>query len=454
VPEEKRNPYKFLFDIDFRKYYEILVKQKGFIFVFCLSSVLSSLGLTYVFSEKYIAATNIYYRPLERSLLRQKDIEAFGAPVPSAPFNVIIQSLQDIIRSETILRPVVETLDLDKTVKVEYSTWYKRWYHNSKDFVKEQLSNLSSLLKYGRIIEEDATFGAIKGFRKSIFIKTTKDSYVYVLGVKDKYPERAAIIVDTVGRYLVDWLKEQDQNPAQQKCIQLNKQLQEMEKKINELRKEREELLMQGDFIAIAEERAEGVRSIYAMEQEAIRVKAQIEEKRKKVSELNRELQKKSATYVNPDDVKKMESDRLFTQIELEGLLAKIDFQQSSIMQLRTKLQKLPSLQKKADNLDMQINAATRIHLHLTDLHIEALSKANSAESEIKVLHQAVVPRIPVQPIKIYHVGLTAVLSLFFSTGLIYVLAFFNIRTFFSSKGLKGRRAIEEITDGETSTDE
>jgi len=450
VPEKRRNPYDFLFNIDFRKYYEILVRQKGFILVFCFSAILSSLALTYVFSEKYIAATNIYYRPLERSLLRQKGIEAFGAPVPLAPFKVIVQSMQDMIRSDTVLRPVVETLDLDKTVEVEYSTWYKRWYHNSKDFVREQLSNFSSLLKYGRIIKEDATVGTIKGLRTSISIRATRDSYVYVLSVKDKYPERAAKIVDTAGQYLVDWLKEQDQNPAQHRCIQLDKQLQEIEKEIKELRKEREELLKQSNFIAIAE----GVRSIYAMEQEAIQFKAQVEEKQIKVRELEREIQNKSATYINPDDVKIMESDRLFTQIELKGLLAKMDFQQSSIVELRTKLQKLPSLKKKVDNLDMQIDAATRGHLHLTDLHIEALSQASSAESEIKVLHPAVVPTMPVQPIKIYHVGLTAFLSLFFSTGLIYVLAFFNIRTFFSSKGVKGRRAMEGITEGESSSDE
>jgi uncharacterized protein involved in exopolysaccharide biosynthesis len=454
VPEKKRNPYNFLFDVDFRKYYEILIKQKGFILVFCFSAILTSLALTYVFSEKYIAGANIYYRPLERSLLRQKGIEAFGAPVPSAPFKVIIQTLQDMIRSDTILRPVVETLDLDKKVEVEYSTWYKRWYHHSKDFVKKQLSNFWNLLKYGRIIKVDATVGAIKGLRKSISIQATKDSYVYILSVKDKYPKRAAIIVDTAGQYLVDWLKEQDQNPAQHRCIQLDKQLQEVEKKIKELRKEREDLLKQGNFIAVAEERSEGVRNLYAMEREAIRFKAQSEEKRKKLRELEREIQNKSATHVSPDDAKKMESDRLSTQIELQGLLAKIDFQQSSIVELRTKLQKLPSLKTKVDDLDMQIVAATRGHLHLKDLHIEALSQASSAESEIKVLHPASIPAIPVQPIKIYHVGLTGILSLFFSTGLIYVLAFFNIRTFFSSDGVKGRRATEGITQGESSSDE
>jgi uncharacterized protein involved in exopolysaccharide biosynthesis len=454
MPQKQKDPYDFLFNIDFRKYYEILERQRCFILVFCFSAILSSLGLTYVFSEKYIAATNIYYRPLERSLLRQKGIEAFGAPVPSAPFEVIVQSLQDIIRSDTVLRPVVKTLDLDKKVEVEYSTWYKRWYHNSKDFVREHLSNFWSLLKYGRVIEEDATEKAIEGLRNSIAIGTARDSYVYILSVTDKYPERAAQIVDTAGQELVDWLKRQDQEPAQDRYIQLQEQLQEKLSEIRGLRDKREDLLRQSDFVAVDKELAEGVKSLYSMEQEQVQLQSQVEGMRRKLRELEREIQNKSASYVNPDDIKIMESNRLFTQIELQGLLAKIDFQQSSIVELRTKLQLLPSLKKKVDNLDMQINASSRDHLNLTDLRMEAFSKANSVKSEIEVLHPAVIPIKPLQPIKIYHVGLTAILSLFFSTGLIYVLAFFNIRTFFSSKGIKGRRTMEKITKGRSSSDE
>lgn len=46
----------------------------------------------------------------------------------------------------------------------------------------------------------------------------------------------------------------------------------------------------------------------------------------------------------------------------------------------------------------------------------------------------AMVPAKPVQPIKIYHVGLTLALSLALSIGLVYVFAYFNIRVFFASR--------------------
>ncbi|MFQ5511456.1 MAG: hypothetical protein ACE5EO_06360 [Candidatus Krumholzibacteriia bacterium] len=437
-----RNPNDFRFELEFSRYHEILVKQKGFIIVFCLSAVLSSLALTYVFSERYVAATNIYYRPLERSLLRQKDTEAFGAPAPAAPFKVIIQSLQDITRSEVILRPVVEELGLDVPIVVEHPPGLRGLYPRAKDFAKGLMSDIRNLAKYGRIIEEDPTVLAIKGLGNNISLSTTKDSYIYVLSVKDKYPQRAAMIVDTAGRYLVEWLREQDQNPAEMRYVQLQAQLDEKEVEIKKFRDERQALLEDNDYVAVDEEMADGVKSLYAMEQDVVELDAEIEEKHKKLEELDERIraQKSAEAQIDPKDVKRLESERLFLEIELEGLMAKRGVQRASLTRLRIRLQNLLALQKQVDNLDMQIEATTRDHLHLKDLYVEALSQANSGESEIKVLHAAHVSARPVQPIKVYHVALSALLSLFLSTGLIYVLAFFNIRTFFSSDGVKGRR--------------
>lgn len=437
---EQRDPFKFLFNIDFRKYVTILAQQKSFVLVFCLSACLCSLALTYVFSEKYETGVAIFYRPIETSLLRQKDTETFGAPAPTPPFKVIIQTLQDILRSEVILKPVVNELGLDKEeVTIYDSLWYKRWFQQTKDFAKEQLSNFRSILKYGRVIEEEPLIKAIKGLRKNIKLKATKDSYIYYLVIKDNDPKRAATIVDTAGQILVNWLKDQDKNPAEDKYHQFREQLNEKEKEIEKLRAELETLLVQNKVVSVPEETTKGINSLYELELELIRLKAQIEEKRKEVMELRLASEKKSKSYVHPEDIKKMESEILFKEIELESLLKRSEFIMSSTKDLKTRLDKLPSLDRKIKNLNMKIEASTREHNHLNDFYVEALGQATTVQSEIRVLHNAVVPRKPVQPIKAYHVGLTAFLGLFMSVGLVYVFAFFNIRIFFKSKGLKGR---------------
>ncbi len=435
----KKNLYDHLFNIDFRKYSEVLTRQKNFVLVFCLSAVLASLAFTYLFSEKYQAGITIYYRPLESSLMRMKDTSAFGAPAPAPPFKVIVQTLRDIIRSEAILRPVVESLRLDGKPEITYSSWYERWYHSVKDFVTEYSMKLWMILKYGRIIEGNPVSEAVAKLRKNMYIHATKDSYVYVITVKDNFPKRAADIIDSVGLGLVKWLSEQDQNPAEQRLNRLRVQLIEKENKISLFRDEKENLLKRNDVVSISEETSRGVKSLYDIEQSYIKLNAQMEEKQKKISGLDLEIKKKSYGYPNPDDLRRMESEKLFDEIELEGLTAKLESLRASLDNLKSRLRQMLPIQKKVEELNMKINAESREYIYLKDLYLESLAQATTTDSEVKIMHLAEIPTEPVQPIKIYHIGLTAILSLFFSTGLVYVLAFFNIRLFFSSDGVKGR---------------
>ena len=447
---EKRNIYEYLFNVDFRKYYEILVAQKSFIIVFVLSAILSSLALTYFFSEKYQSGVTIYYQPIETSLMRQKDTAAFGAPAPSAPFKVIVQTLSDIIKSEAILRQVVVMLELDKEIKAEYSTWYEKLYNGAKDLVKKNAIKLWTILKYGRLVDDDPTVKAIKKLRENIDIKATKDSYVYVLLVRDKFPKRAARIVDTAGQLLVDWLKEQDTNPAEQKLIQLKKHLDNKETVLSEMRDRREYLLQSNSIISVLEEKSEGVESLYEIEKEYLELTSEIERKRKKIIELQNAIHNKHKGYANPDDLKKLESEKLFEEIELKGLVAQADSLQVSVKNLKARLQNMLKTEKQVETLNMKIEADMREYIHVRDMYLETLSQATTSASEVKIMHHAVVPSKPVQPIKIYHVSLSGILSLFFATGLVYVFAFFNIRMFFVSKGMKGRRNSVERENGKS----
>ena len=87
------------------------------IIVFCVSAILSSLAQTYIFSEKFLTVTTIQYKPQEITRLRAQDTRAFGAPLPTIPFKIINQNMQEIATSEAILRPVVIELGLDQEEK-------------------------------------------------------------------------------------------------------------------------------------------------------------------------------------------------------------------------------------------------------------------------------------------------------------------------------------------------
>lgn len=424
--------------VDIQKYLDVLAKQKAFILVFVLSAILSSLSLTYITSKKYEAATTIFYRPIEMSMLRAREIESFGAPVPTPPFKVIMQTLRDAVKNESVLRPVVGELELDKSIKAEYSSWYKRWFYETKDFVRSRISDLWQLLKYGWLIEEDSTVEAITTLRKNIDIVATRDSYIYVLKVKDKHPERAARIVDAAGQRLIEWLKSEQQSASYKRLQELQKQLVDQENEIRALRAEREDLLNENNLVSIAEETTKGVANLYEMELENVRISAQIEKKQEEVAEYEEKIQAGSKVAVRSEDFKTMVSNKLFGEIDMKGLIAQKDFLKSSIRDQKSRLQQLPVLQSKLDDLEMKISAATREHQHFKDFYTEVFTDVTTSPGETRVLHGAIGSLRPVQPIKVYHVGLTAFLGLMLSIGLVYVLDFLNIRVFFSGRDGKG----------------
>jgi len=371
-------------------------------------------------------------------LIRPKKAETFGAPVPSPPFEVIGQTLRSVVRNEVILRPVVVKLGLDKEIVPEYSSWYERWYNEAKDFIKQQISNAWMLLKYGRILEESPDVKAIKGLRKYVNVLPAKDSYVYYITVRDKYPKRAAMIVDEIGKRLVQWLQEEGRSPAETQLTWLREQTIQKESEIESLHRERNELLQANGVASVSEEITKGLENLYQMEWENVQLNAQIERSKRKIAVLDKEIRTKKADYIQSEDYKKMRSDKLFEEVELEALKKQQSYQEASIKVLEEKLNSLPGLKDQTDTITMKIESSMREYQVLRDLSEEAFGLTNISTSEARVLHPAVVPVKPKQPIKIYHVGLSVFLALFLSVGILYVLDFLGIRIFYPPENQEG----------------
>jgi uncharacterized protein involved in exopolysaccharide biosynthesis len=423
---DKRDSQDYVVDI--RRHLGVLGKQKAFIIVFCLAAILSAVALTYVMSEKYQAATTIFYRPLEVSLLRQKEIESFGAPTPSTPFGAIRQTLRDAIKNEAILRRVVDELDLDKEgPPPTYGAWYLRLFHGTKNFFRSRLTWGWMLLKYGRVIEEDPTVTAIKELRANIDILSTKDSYIYILKVKDKYPVRAARIVDVSAQYMVEWLSSHHESSAMARLQQLDKQLAGKEMELAALERERKTLLEENKLVSISEETTKGLANLYELQLEEVRLNGKIRKTRREVAEYEKVTQEEPDDYVQREDIKSARSAKLFQEIDLKALTEQRDHISDSIKELSARLDLLPSLQEKLDILDVKIRSGIREHEHLKDFHTEVAAQVAASQSEAKILHAATVPAAPVQPIKAYHVGLAALLAVLFSVGSVFVLDFLGI---------------------------
>lgn len=426
-----KNFRDYMFNVDFFKYMEILVKHRNFILVFCFSAIFTSLALTYIFSEKYRATASVFYRPVERSLMRQKSTAAFGSPLPVPPFKIISQTLNDAVKSDAILAAVTQELHLDQEIPLHYESWYERWYKVSKKYVKRQLLDLWEILKFGKIYPETPEIKAIKGLRQSVDIESSKDSYIYLLVATDKYPARAASIVDTTAKHLIQWVKAQGSITASRKRELLAVQLEEKNNEVALYLADRESLLLQNGFFSVSDEISTGVALSYELDVERNRLVSQIEENRVRIIELGKNISQSKIGQIDPDDIKRMESEKLFAEVELQGLRAKNQSLESSIQEMRSQLTRLSRIQKKIDELELKIDVSSREYINLSDLYMDAKGEVTNDTAEVKIMHSAYVPDKPISPVKIYHVGLTSLLSLLFSTGLVYIFAFFNVRIFF-----------------------
>lgn len=439
-----RDPRDYIFYLDIVEYFGILKAQWRFVATFVSAAILTSILLTYIASDKYLATTTLYYRPADMTLLRERSSASFGGPVPPAPYKIIHQTLHDLATSEALIRPVVEELKLDQDITQIPHIWYKRWYQNTKKFIKEWLGNLWQILKYGRLVEDTNTIKAIKGLHKSIEVSSTRDSFVFILSVKDQYPERAAMIVDRMALQLEKWARQQDKAPADEKSARLSSEISGIETDLAALRRQREGILRSNGITSLNEEINTGVQALYGLKTEHERATAEVQEKQKRLGEIQNSIETRKQRYIDPDHAKRLEEERLINDIELKASQSKRDSLKSSIDRMQSRLQAVLAIKKQIDDIDARLETKSRINLHVNDIRLEA-DEARHQGSELKIMQKATVPIVPVQPIKIYHVALTAILSLITSIGLVYVLAFFNVRIFFSSFGREHR--IPEMTE-------
>lgn len=426
-------------------YLEVLARQRLFIVVFVASAVVTALAQTYVYSEKYESYTAISYRAQEVTRFKALQNEAMGYPVPQAPFKVIGQTLQEVLKSNAVLLDVVKALKLDERRAAYEGPWYRVWYERTKDWIREYGGYAWMLLKFGRIVEEDPTVAAINELRANIKV-TNYDSYIFRLAVRDKHPERAAKIADRLGQVLAAWLLEFDRQPGRSRVEQLQTLLEEKKRLLAERRRDIESLLNENRVASVQLETEQLTENLSALRLEESRLASEIARAQARQASVEAKLsvkqrmlgapegQGKSAEYIQPEDFRKLSSQRLFDDLELGSLLAKQASLRSSIDAVNARLRKLPEVQARLDALKLSLASIERDFSLLNDSYQEAAVRATSAVSEVRVLHPAVVPTGPVSPIKVFHVLLAGGLGLVFAVGLVYLLEYLDIRILFSAR--------------------
>ena len=409
-----------------RELLQPVTDYKWHILVFCTSAILSSLALTYVYAEKYLAATTILFRPQNITELRQKQSMAFGAPLPTPPFDLIYDNLQILIQSEPVLFPVIYEMGLNLPEKIEYSgPWYVQDYQRLKNKVKKFRDDAWAILKHGRLIEEEPAGSALQGLRDHLKL-INHNSYVFYLSYIDKDPQRAARVVDAVASRVVASLVKDEQEPGNQRYQQLKTMRASKEAQIERYQDEIQQLLQTNHTASVSIETQHAIERHFELTGQRTKLEGKIAHARTKLAELEEQSLNRAspATALTPDDYRRLKSERLSTAIELDAMLEQQKTLNAAAATIEGRLGRLPTIQHQYDRLKQDLQTAQRDLVQIADPELEARIQATDAMSQIVIAHKARVPSVPITPIKIYHVSLAGGLAICLSFGMAYIVAF------------------------------
>lgn len=117
----------------------------------------------------------------------------------------------------------------------------------------------------------------------------------------------------------------------------------------------------------------------------------------------------------------KLLADQLDTEAQIVSLRAKREALQKTVAQDSEQARNLTSKESEQGELNLQLAASEKNFALVSEAYEEARVAEAKASSEVMMLNAALVPRAPVMPLKILHVGTTLILSLLLSVGGVFV---------------------------------
>jgi uncharacterized protein involved in exopolysaccharide biosynthesis len=387
--------------------FEALRRHTFLIASLCIITLLAGWGVSFIsplVPEKYEASAVVLVRPHEqiRTEPNSSGKEFLDFPVAQTP---IVESASktyiQIIQSPALVGEVVRQLGLDhKPPKEVESSGVFGWIVVPAkaifDGVQPYFEDALSIVKYGRVQEDDPFIKAMKRVEKGLALKSYEDTYVFEINYNDEDPQVAADVANTIARLFIEFMKKMRASEGKDSAQRLEGVLEES----------RQRLVDAGESLRKYKE----AHDVFLYEPE-------YEQKLKVIADLTVELAKLDATYAN-ETLGAGTIEATTYAKKRERLLKALNDNQADIGSLPTVEREV---QLRQSDVDVASTTYATVARDLKDAELKA-----DALPDARLISPASVPELPSSPRRLIIALVSLMTGLLAGIALAFFLEYMN----------------------------
>jgi uncharacterized protein involved in exopolysaccharide biosynthesis len=271
-----------------------------------------------------------------------------GFPVPlTVPFEAMVNTLNELIKSKVIAQKVVYVLHLDQKKPIQESNPFKRAWRKFREQSRALMSNAWQFLKYGRVIEGDPFATAVEDVQENLTVKPSKKSYVFYLEATAKDPKLAADIVNVAAEVFVNFLKNENITEAKTGKSELEQLLKVKEREVEDARRTLQDYKEQHKVTSLSEETSLQLKTVADLQETLEKDLNDLKATEQKLVELRRQFasQKEFVKYTsvtsdNPQ-VQELQSELSRLKVQRSALLEKFTPQHQEVQMVDAKIEEV-----------------------------------------------------------------------------------------------------------------
>jgi succinoglycan biosynthesis transport protein ExoP len=288
--------------VEFRRYWEIILRNRILIISLVVCASLGALAATYIMPETYTASALILIRPLDTRRVTDppagmKEKELLGFPLVGADAKVFNQSYAEIIQSRATAKQIVEALHLHEIPeRVDLSIFTRAWKY-TKEKANFCFYATLSLLKYGRVEVPDPYEGLIDAIKGSISAQEIRDTYLVQINVNSDDPSFGALIANSAAKVFVDQWRKSYHEDTQEDIGILEGQFMANDAELKTLLNDLEDYKKREGVVDLDVQIPSKIASMSTFEFELRKAEADIQELLQERREIQRRLAKQQEMY-------------------------------------------------------------------------------------------------------------------------------------------------------------